>query len=263
MPNRLQQICPQLSLEMPDDVDGAFVGLERESESCGRRVGLLRQSESARHSPVDQPSCLNRHNQRNDVMRYLMVGLMIAASPLPALAGQIQTARLVASRIPDNDPQSNNPLIRAWKHELAGVAADRAPEKHDNYPPSDFVDIWTATFKSIDRTIVVSILGVSNCTEYSGAGVAASIQTCPAKIITLQHGHISHIQSIPHYTFAFPVIFNKAGDAEDYRAEAASGTDLTLLTFDPSTRQLTLKMVANGKPSQFKIHTHSTVTVAR
>ena len=191
-------------------------------------------------------------------MRQFIIALIITVSPLTAFAGQIQTQRLIGTIIPEFGVHSKSPLAIAWKRELAiaKVEFDKLFAGDIKQKPKGITAFYNATFKLSDKTIILSIMGTIGCTEYSGASVAPSIQTCPAKIITLQHNKIIYIQNIARIAFAFPAT------SDDIAIDSASKTDYTLVSFNPSAHQITTKVYAAGKLSNWGNNTHHPITLS-
>ena len=198
-------------------------------------------------------------------MRQFIIALIITVSPLTAFAGQIQTQRLIGTIIPDFGLHSKSPLAKAWKRQLA-IAKVQIEQEATGLPPklqpTKNITFFTATFKSNGKAIILSIMNMTGCSEYSGAAVAPSIQTCPAKIITVHHNRIAHVQNIPRLNFAFPMTFSGSNGSEDLAADSASKTDYTLVWFNLSAHQITTKVYAAGKLSNWGNDTHHPITLS-
>jgi len=129
------------------------------------------------------------------IVKSAIIALVIQVSMNGAMAqGQVQKSRLqtVQLALKSNDP--SNPLGFAWKDRLAAVAAMRAEISPP--APSKTDAVFFASFLTPNGKIILSALQDKTCQEFSGLSLPASVQSCDARVIYIEHGVITHVQHI-------------------------------------------------------------------
>ena len=219
--------------------------------------GLLRQSQN-RLPQADPPSFCRRSASltpsqarrsfsasayaAKQIVKSAIIALVIQVSMNGAMAqGQVQKSQLQTVQLPlkSNDP--SNPLGFAWKDRLAAVAAMRAEISPP--APSKTDAVFFASFLTPTGKIILSALQDKTCQEFSGLSLPASVQSCDARVIYIEHGVITHVQHISDYRFALPI-------SDDPTADNDSQTDFTVVSYDPQSRRLITSITADGKPQE-------------
>ena len=149
--------------------------------------------------------------------------------------GQIQSARFALIVVPpDADPKTNS-VAAIWKDQLATLRAHVANKA---------VSFFNATFADGDKTIIVSVsVNDPTCENYSGAlAKPTAYSSCPMRAAVLQNGTASVVASDAH--FGLPIPFDANG-----RLDTDTGANVTTLGYNPSTHELTIAEVIDGKPA--------------
>ncbi|MGC1862122.1 MAG: hypothetical protein WA733_13620 [Methylocystis sp.] len=158
----------------------------------------------------------------------------------PTAAQQSETHRLLAETLDLSQSPAANLQLQIWSDKLPEIIAKRrrlqstVPSLHLKL----MAEVFTTSFKDGDRTIVVSSIN-ENC---ASSQVAPNEGACSARVAEVRNGKLRILKNLSE--FPISALRGEAG----YDASTNSNTQyVTLLTFNPTSQQITTKIVYGGE----------------
>ena len=161
----------------------------------------------------------------------------------PTAAQQSETHRLLAETLDLTQSSAENLQLQIWSDRLPEIIAKR--RQLQNSVPSLHLkliaEVFTTSFKDGDRTIIVSSIN-EGC---ASSQVAPNQGDCPARVAEVLNGKLRILKNLSE--FPVSALRGEAG----YDASTNENTQyMTLLTFTPSSQQITTKIVYGGETGE-------------
>ena len=161
----------------------------------------------------------------------------------PTAAQQSETHRLLAETLDLTQSPAANLQLQIWSDKLPEIIAKR--RQLQNTVPSLHLkliaEVFTTSFKDGDRTIIVSSIN-EDC---ASSQVAPNEGDCPARVAEVRNGKLRILKNLSE--FPVSALRGEAG----YDASTNKNTQyMTLLTFNPTSQQITTKIVYGGETGE-------------
>ncbi|GLI95788.1 hypothetical protein [Methylocystis echinoides] len=161
----------------------------------------------------------------------------------PTAAQQSETHRLLAETLDLTQSPAASLQLQIWSDKLPEIAAKRR-QLQDTVPSLHLkliAEVFTTSFKDGDRTIIVSSLN-EDC---ASSQVAPNEGDCPARVAEVRNGKLRILKNLSE--FPVSALRGEAG----YDASTNKNTQyMTLLTFNPTSQQITTKIVYGGETGE-------------
>ena len=180
----------------------------------------------------------------NSLGRFAMCGvatcLILATLGIaPTAAQQSETHRLLAETLDLTESPAANLQLQIWSDKLPEIIAKRR-QLQSTVPSLQLkliAEVFTTSFKDGDRTIIVSSIN-EDC---ASSQVAPNEGDCPARVAEVRNGKLRILKNLPE--FPVSALRGEAG----YDASTNKNTQyMTLLTFNPTSQWITIKIVYGG-----------------
>ena len=203
----------------------------------GGPVGALRAALTSH--PVEARACVS--SLRRFAMCSITTCLVFASlGTAPTAAQQSQTHRLLAETLDLTQSPAGNIQLQIWDDKLPEIIAKR--RQLQNTVPSLHLkliaEVFTTSFKDGERTIIVSSIN-EDC---ASSQVAPNEADCPARVAELRDGKLRILKNLS----VFPVS-SLRGEAGHDASTNKNTQYMTLLTFNPTSQQITTKIVYGGE----------------
>jgi hypothetical protein len=155
----------------------------------------------------------------------------------------------MAVSVPIEASATSSVLAAVWQDRLVAMRKKFAtlsdPKATSPRPASNVaISAFAASFKDGGRTIVLSVLYTTpECVNLSGAA-APNLNNCPVRIAVLQDGEIKVVASASD--FPFVAALKDVGDDRENEFDNETPLNRTLVTFDPTTREISTALTLNG-----------------
>jgi hypothetical protein len=169
----------------------------------------------------------------------------IATGAASAAQSEIQTQRLIATRLALDAAPTSSALASIWQDKLRAEQAKFVTlPKAAPYASTPSVPVFVATFRDGDRTIILSALFTTpECRNFSGAA-SPSLNNCPVRVAVLRDDKVKVV--VKQDDFPFAAAMKDAPDTEVAQYDNQTPRDKTVVTFNAVTHEITTAVTLNG-----------------
>ena len=208
-------------------------GAARQGDPAGaHRAALTRRPVEAR----SHANSLGRFAMCSITTCLILATLGIA----PTAAQQSETHRLLAETLDLTQSPGANLQLQIWSDKLPEIITKRrqlqstVPSLHLKL----IAEVFTTSFKDGDRTIIVSSIN-EDC---ASSQVAPNEADCPARVAELRDGKLRILKNLSEFR-----VSSLRGEAGHDASTNKATQYMTLLTFNPTSQQITTKIVYGGE----------------